>query len=93
MYQDREEGLYHPAFLYDDFFFNYISSCVEHLKFEHAAENCHRISIFTVPWYNKRIVCCISCFYMLTRSKVICRIVGSSLPDLKVRSTIDGAVP
>lgn len=20
MYQDREEGLYHPAFLYDDFF-------------------------------------------------------------------------
>jgi hypothetical protein len=30
---------------------------------------------------------------MLTRSKVICRIVGSSLPDLKVRSTIDGAVP
>lgn len=43
MYQGREEGLYHPAFLFDEFFFNYISSCVEHLKFEHAAENCHRI--------------------------------------------------
>lgn len=36
MYQGREEGLYHPAFLFDEFFFNYISSCVEHLKFEHV---------------------------------------------------------